>query len=191
MLGTHHSDAGPLRPPPPPPLAPPGGREDIIESLLNSGSCEANARDSEGNTPAMYAAAKGHLPAMRLLGSRAKINPEERNNQGWTTLHFAAANCHTEMLSYLLAQPGAKPDSRSGTGATPLHTACGSNNLAGVEVLLAAGADRNLANAAGHLPAECSANPTIHQFLGFVVRRRVPALAMIAPCPCLRIHGAA
>lgn len=139
-------------------------------------------RDIRGNSPLMYAAALGSLPAMQLL-LEAGAGPNETNDAGATPLMWCAGDAAKVRL---LLSKGAKVNARSKLGRTPLliaaaydgateaallliekgadikardeggmsvlEQAAGVNNIEVVRVLLAKGAAVNTADGGGFTP---------------------------------------
>jgi len=71
-----------------------------IPGLLLCADASIHCQDDEGNTP-HYAAAQGHLDAVRLLCSRG-ADPDTRNGQQQTALFVASCLKRTEVRNYLL-----------------------------------------------------------------------------------------
>ncbi|KAG6813370.1 hypothetical protein H0H92_011636 [Tricholoma furcatifolium] len=76
---------------------------------------------------------------------------------GQTLLHLAAFLGFSSLISFLVKR-GIDIDARDRNGYTALHFAVLSKSQDSVRVLLDAGADREIVNALGKTPAECSSN---------------------------------
>ena len=78
-----------------------------------------NVKDDNGNTPMMWAAKKGFIDIVKLLGNAgARVNTTNKDN--WTALCFAASNNRPQVAEYLL-KLNAKVDFACGKNAeTPL-----------------------------------------------------------------------
>ena len=85
-------------------------------------------------------------------------------NSGNTIIHYCSANGLSDLLKSILAKLGQQQESQSGTepkrdfvdttnkeGSTPLHWAAYNGHLEVTKLLVAAGADMWIKNAAGHL----------------------------------------
>jgi ankyrin repeat protein len=109
----------------------------------------ANAKDSHGQTPLMFAAAYGSLDAMKLLiASGADVKAE--NDAGATALHWGAYDAQKIRL---LLESGADPNKASRIGRTPLIVAAGTaGTLEAVKLLLEKGTDVNAADGNGFTP---------------------------------------
>ncbi|KAF1973756.1 ankyrin [Bimuria novae-zelandiae CBS 107.79] len=97
----------------------------LCEQLLPSDQGEkltlADARDSDGLTPLMWAARNGHEDAVILLLRIAEVNPNARDNEGRTPLIWAALNSYKNTVKQLLLSTNRfDPNARDDTGQTPL-----------------------------------------------------------------------
>jgi len=82
------------------------GLQLIGENLLQAG-CDANAADSNGRTPLMYAARYSRLTAVRVL-VEAGANVNARDKDGMTALDLAKSWGNQEIIR-LLQRAGAVP----------------------------------------------------------------------------------
>lgn len=91
------------------------------------------------------------------------VSPNHANRVGQTALHISALLGHADCVSLLVSKDiGANPNLRNLlTGATPLHLAIQGNKIREasrlnliVDILLQAGADKNLADDWGRVPAD-------------------------------------
>ncbi|GLI63909.1 hypothetical protein VaNZ11_007046 [Volvox africanus] len=131
----------------------------LLRVLLEAGA-NPNLPDTNGCTPLLAACTEGHLEMARvLLEHGAKPNMQRRD--GWTALMGATLNRSTAMAELLLAA-GAQhsvlvpPGELLAMESTPLMAACGEGSLELVRLLLAAGADPNVANSAGQTAVWCA-----------------------------------
>ncbi|GIL71711.1 hypothetical protein Vretimale_854 [Volvox reticuliferus] len=131
----------------------------LLRVLLEAGA-NPNLPDTNGCTPLIAACTDGHLDMARvLLEYGAKPNMQRRD--GWTALLGATLNRNTAMAELLLAA-GAQhsvlvpPGELLAMESTPLMAACGEGSLELVRLLLATGADPNVANSAGQTAVWCA-----------------------------------
>src|SRR5262245_42199132 len=75
------------------------GRVSEVKTLLKS--ADANDKDDDGQTPLMWAAAKGQTAVFVLLWSQGAL-ANERDSQGRTALMLAAAGNHPRIIDLLL-----------------------------------------------------------------------------------------
>lgn len=117
-----------------------------VRLLLDDGA-ELEARNEEGTTPLMQAAAHGQTETFKFLLERgAKINV--RDKRGMTPLIAAACACavatmnSTYDIMKILLEKGANVNARTRDGTTALMMAAGSpDDPASVKLLLSKGAD--------------------------------------------------
>ncbi|GFO04220.1 ankyrin repeat domain-containing protein 40-like [Plakobranchus ocellatus] len=96
-------------------------------------------------------------------------------------LREAACVGDLNLLSKLLAQ-GASVNGKNGmNGWTPLHWACKRNHTSVVRHLLQQGADKNITNNDGHMPAQLSSNKEICELLGVSSESQVNSSLPITP----------
>jgi ankyrin repeat protein len=100
------------------------GLMQMSKALLLRGASRGS-RDSQGFTPLLWAASKGHLACVTLLIGRPeqrKMTPAEvdaADDHGQTSLHHAAAAGH-EQICAVLIEAGASLTAMSRFGGTPL-----------------------------------------------------------------------
>ncbi len=142
----------------------------MVEKLLKAGA-DPNAAQSEGETVLMTAARSGNADAVKaLIEHGAQVNAAEKW-RGQTALMWAAAEKHPAVVQFLV-QHGADVNARSAVfdftklkpksgsvpmnfprgGFTPLLFAARQGDLESARILLAAGADPNLADPDGTSP---------------------------------------
>ncbi len=118
------------------------GNTDIGRMLIED-DADTKARGSNGWSPLMVAAAKGHSPFVRLLlENGADVNAIDV--YGWTPLARASFEKRNEVVGIIVSVPGADIDARDDQGATALHHAASVGAIRIIELLLSAGANRNI-----------------------------------------------
>ena len=124
------------------------GRTDLVFDYVSGGN-PANAKTGEGASLLQWCAYYGDVSAIKFLLARGESLPALGSDLG---LNAAAFHGHWRLCQFLL-EKGADPNSREAhTGETPLHAALSSRRAGQqlvVKVLLAAGADANLATTPG------------------------------------------
>ncbi|MBI3975283.1 MAG: ankyrin repeat domain-containing protein [Armatimonadetes bacterium] len=133
------------------------GRHDIADLLVARGA----------DVDLFAAAALGRTDRLEALLRANSALVHSYSPDGWTPLHLAAFFGHPDAVTVLLARgAGVRAVSRNSTGNTPFHSALASHD-AGVapgprrriaELLRAAGADINLADASGYTPLHLAAH---------------------------------
>jgi ankyrin repeat protein len=111
-----------------------------VRQLL-AGGAAVDARNDDGNTALLVAAAWGQSDVVELLLSNG-ADVHARDGNGMTPLHLAANGDHKKVALLLLGK-GADVDARAFDGWTPLHVASLWGHESVVEVLVNAGADVN------------------------------------------------
>lgn len=145
------------------------GSAPMIAKLLSAGA-DANSATPEGETALMTIARTGNAEAAKvLLDHGADVNAKEDWRQQ-TPLMWAVAECHPEVAQELISH-GADVNAKQVEwhwdrqvtkeprekwmplgGLTPLHFAARQGCLAGVDVLVKAGAQMNVTNPNGFSP---------------------------------------
>jgi len=128
------------------------GEPETATELLTATPALAEARNGDGRTPLMVAAANGHAQttaAFAKAGSSMELGDEEKL---YTALHWAAAGNHQQTADALL-DLGADINARSGSnGYTPLHVAAEHGYPILVKHLIDRGAQVNLSDNYGNTP---------------------------------------
>ncbi len=123
--------------------------------LLLAARAKVDQRNRFGDTALMVAALNGHVAVVKQLRARGA----EVNFAGWTPLIYAATGGHDEIVRYLLAE-GADVDAQSPNGTTALMMAVREGRPATAELLLARGANPNLATRTGRARSTGRSAPT-------------------------------
>ena len=114
----------------------------------------ANAVDGAGSTALIHAAGRGSLAAMAMLLT-AGADVHARNRRGATALTWALSD---PAKVRLLVERGAAVNDKTSEGRVPLHIAAQQPGGAEVlELLLAGGANPNVADVAGMTPVHIAA----------------------------------
>ena len=116
----------------------------VISTLLTAPGVRAEVRNDKDESALMLAALAGmHEVCARLIALDADVN-----KTGWTPLHYAATGGHDAVIRLLIANY-AYIDAESPNQTTPLMMAAMYGGTSSVKVLLNAGADATVRNAAG------------------------------------------
>ena len=124
-----------------------------VTALLEAGA-DVNAADWAEHTPLQWAASTDAVESVEaLLAAGAKVDALDRDKR--TPLHWAADRAAERSLKFLLEQTKAVVDATDYGGFTALHYAArrGASG-ASIKLLLAKGANPNLAALSGETPAD-------------------------------------
>jgi hypothetical protein len=116
----------------------------VIGVLLKAPGIRAEVRNAKDESALMLAA----LAGMRDVCARLIALDADVNKTGWTPLHYAATGGHDAVIRLLL-EHYAYIDAESPNQTTPLMMAAMYGTPSSVTLLLDAGADAKLRNAAG------------------------------------------
>ena len=116
----------------------------VIGVLLKAAGIRAEVRNAKDESALMLAA----LAGMRDVCARLIALDADVNKTGWTPLHYAATGGHDAVIRLLL-EHYAYIDAESPNQTTPLMMAAMYGTPSSVTLLLDAGADAKLRNAAG------------------------------------------
>ena len=126
----------------------------IAQMLIEFGS-DVNSTNTNGWTPLMAAAEKGHIRVLQLLiNNKAEINLEKQD--GWTALHIAVLHNRTQVVQTLLAN-GSSVNLSDKKGWTPLIIAAEKGYTDILQVLIKHKADINVPNQNGWTALHMSA----------------------------------
>jgi len=125
------------------------GSVEILEYLVKELQMSLDMRDRYGQTPLHVACAVGTEPAVALHLIEAGVNIHRTDFLGgWTPLH-AAARGGDAITAEALCSRGVDLNAIADDGSTALHRACAWCHTAVVELLLKAGANRQIMNKEG------------------------------------------
>lgn len=111
------------------------GHYKIVELLLEKYKVSANCKDIVGSTPIMYAAMKGHIKTIEILGKYgAEIN--EKNNMGYNAIMLAAMENHADAMDKIISINPVYINATNDSGKTPLIMSVILENKKAVEKLI-------------------------------------------------------
>jgi hypothetical protein len=99
------------------------GLHSLTAKLLESGSTNINARDSDQVTPLHYAVMCHHLTVVKGLCQCPNLDVNAQNKWGNTPLHNASWNGLIDIVQILLQHPSIETNLPDEDGDTPLHLA--------------------------------------------------------------------
>jgi uncharacterized protein len=132
------------------------GRHTAAVAVLLEAGADVNIRDEMLNNPFLYAGAEGYLDILKLAYA-AGADPTITNRYGGVAIIPASERGHVEVVSYLLAETSIDVNHVNKLGWTALLEAIilsdgGAAHQQIVRLLLAHGADPNLADGEGVSP---------------------------------------
>jgi ankyrin repeat protein len=121
-----------------------------VKELLEKKPELVNTKDSQGNTPLLLAAYRGHSEIVGfLIAKGADLN--SLNTYKYTPLHYSILRRHIEVAEMLI-KAGADLNIPNVWGYTPLHTCAGRNFLKEAEFLIKNKGGVNTRNEVGETP---------------------------------------
>ncbi len=132
------------------------GRTDMIDPLLKAGA-DINAYDDRGFTPLILAAYNGQLSTVDALIAKGANACRPDRDQG-NTAQMGVAFKGEDAIATRLLKAGCDVNARNNAGQTALMMASLFNRTRQVDMLLAAGADRTIQDAAGRSASSVAAD---------------------------------
>lgn len=157
------------------------GHTELLRSLLKA-AMKADPLDSlldhRGYTPTHWAAYHGHEGCLHILLENKLFSNQEGNL--FTPLHCALVNRHDVAAKLLVKTVGPQIVTVSDTkGRTPLHAAAHSGNVAGLQLVLAQGAEVNAVDHCGcsalMVAADCGQTVAVE----FLLHKAKPDLTLV------------
>ena len=131
------------------------GRTDMIDALLKAGA-DINAYDDRGFTPLILAAYNGQSAAVETLITKGADACRPDRDQG-NTAQMGVAFKGEDGIAARLLKAGCNVNARNHAGQTALMMASLFSRTRQVDILLAAGADRTIQDAAGRSASSVAA----------------------------------
>jgi len=116
-------------------------RIDLFEKKVNSLDKITEIHKEKGQTPLLYAAAKGKAGFVKILVEKGAKVMQEKDNDGRNALHLAAFHGHCVVLRYLIKQAGVDIEGKDANGETALHLAAAENQSDAIINLVRGGAN--------------------------------------------------
>ena len=135
----------------------------IVKILIDAGA-DVNIQNEEEDTPLHIATRWCNIKTIKLLlDSGADVNI--KNKKGWTPLHSTLAIEYLDKLTLLLSVPDIDLNVQDTEGWTPLHWAVYFNEFKVVEILVDAGARKDIRDDGGRLPYDRTTNQELKKLL--------------------------
>ncbi len=139
------------------------GKIEIARMLIDAGA-DVNIQNEEEDTPLHIATRWCNIKTIKLLlDSGADVNI--KNKKGWTPLHSTLAIEYLDKLTLLLSVPDIDLNVQDTEGWTPLHWAVYFNEFKVVEILVDAGARKDIRDDGGRLPYDRTTNQELKKLL--------------------------
>ena len=103
--------------------------------LLEREDVTPNTTDTDGRTPLLWAAGKGHAGIVRMLLEREDVTPDTVDKVGRTPLSWAAGHGCEGNVKMLLERQDVTPDTTDNGGRTPLSWAVERGHTTIVDIL--------------------------------------------------------
>jgi ankyrin repeat domain-containing protein 50 len=112
------------------------GLHSLTAKLLESGSANINARDSDQATPLHYAVRRHHLAVVKGLLQCPKLDVNMQRNLGYTPLQDASSDGLFDIVQILLQHPSIEINLQDEHGRTALHNASINGHTNIIQLLL-------------------------------------------------------
>jgi ankyrin repeat domain-containing protein 50 len=112
------------------------GLHSLTAKLLESGSADINACDSDQVTPLLYAVRCNHLAVLKGLCQCSNLDVNAQNNFGYTPLQDASWDGLFDIVQILLQHPSIEIDLQDVYGRTALHNAASHGHTNIIQLLL-------------------------------------------------------
>ena len=119
-----------------------------VNSILNNGKANINAKDRDGWTALIWASCKGDLEITKLLVENG-ADIDAKDNEGWSALMEASYEGHLKVVKYLVEKGIDRVNVKDNDGWTALMRASWRGYLEIVQYLVEIGADINIKNKDG------------------------------------------
>lgn len=131
------------------------GKTDAALKLIKHPDIDISIADNNNRKAIDYATANGLRELVQALSAEETANTDSYGN---TTLHHACWNGQSEVVKVLLKKDPDSVNKLNDEGESPLLLAVRRSNLTIAEILLAAGADADIADSHGVLPIHIAAD---------------------------------
>ena len=119
-----------------------------VNSILNNGKENINAKDRDGWTALIWASCKGYLEIVKYLVENG-ADIDAKDNEGWSALMEASYEGHLKVVKYLVEKGIDRVNVKDNDGWTALMRASWRGYLEIVQYLVEIGADINIKNKDG------------------------------------------
>lgn len=132
----------------------------VVRSLLDA-EANLNAHDKDGHAPLEYACVQGHLGVIKTLLDADANSGERQSRVVEKALLTAVRSRRLDVVKLLLVREANPNFQIASSRNTPQHGPVGSDGVSAAQARLDAGADRQLATAAGESPDEWTHRATL------------------------------
>lgn len=133
------------------------GHHQVLDVLLQHKGVDPDAVSNDGFTPLLQSIFERHQKVVKLLLARTDVNPNRPDTTYNQTPLWMASTAGGEILEMFLERRDLEINARSRWGETALYQAIQRKRLSAAKILLAAGANTNVANTEGRTPLSWAA----------------------------------